>query len=63
MLPAFGQHFVPNEGQWEEPFSYRWMNNQGAVFIEKKGISIHLADFSAYQYHHDNRKKTANLLT
>jgi gliding motility-associated-like protein len=57
MLPAFGQHFVPNEGQWEEPFSYRWMNNQGAVFIEKKGISIHLADFSAYQYHHDNRKK------
>ncbi len=55
-LPAFGQYFVPNEGQWKNSFSFRWMNNQGAVFLEDGGLSIHLADFSAYEYHHDNRK-------
>ena len=61
MLPAFGQHFVPNEGQWKEPFSFRWMNNQGAVFIEEQGLSIHLADFSSFEYHHDNRKIDSDL--
>lgn len=56
-LHSFGQYFVANQGQWDAPFSFRWSNSQGAVFVEKEGLSFHLADFSAYEYHHDNRTK------
>ncbi len=48
------QFIVPNVGQWESAFAYKWENNNGSIFIEENGITFHLIDFAPLEYHHDH---------
>ncbi|MCT4623583.1 MAG: PKD domain-containing protein [Schleiferiaceae bacterium] len=53
----YAQHFVENQGQWKEDFSYKWTGPQGAFFFEDEGLTIHLVDYSPLEYFHDHRAK------
>lgn len=44
MLPAFGEGFVRNEGQWDGPFVFKAEIPGGALFLEKNALTFHLMD-------------------
>ena len=44
--------FVENKGQWDAPFAYRTEIPGGAMFLEKKGITYHFADYSGVREAH-----------
>jgi gliding motility-associated-like protein len=44
--------FTQNFGQWKESFLFRTNFEQGAAFIEKNGITLHIADLSWRQGKH-----------
>lgn len=46
--------FTPNKGQWEQDFLYKSSFEQGAAFIEKNGVTLHLADLSWKKNSHLN---------
>lgn len=45
-------NFIENLGQWDDPFDYRCDVPGGALFINEKGITWHLADHSALHKAH-----------
>ncbi len=44
--------FIENKGQWSEPFIAKANIPGGALFLEEKGLTYHLADYSEIQNAH-----------
>jgi gliding motility-associated-like protein len=47
------QHFVENQGQWPEPFSYKVEMQHAAVFVSSTGFRINLTDPELMHQMHD----------
>ena len=53
------QHFVPNLGQWEGDFAYKWQFSNGAVFIEESGATFNLVNHGPIHHNHESHTSEA----
>ena len=51
--PMHAQHFIENQGQWPEPFSYKLEMQHAAVFLSTNGFRVNLTDPDLMHQMHD----------